>query len=186
MVKKSTKYLELSTYGLNYDSTNLFDDEYGDNKRPENMIYDEIKALQNKNINESLKLGRNILELLNGDISCSTFDRTLKYLNIHLGKTQAIKYIECFNCFNENFQNQKSTEELEKIGIEKTYLLTTLKKSELKYKLIDFIISENLTVKELTQLIKIINDDSPILKLYKRFYETLDESEIAGDIQNPF
>ena len=110
----------------------------------------------------------------------------IKNLNIHIGKTQAIKYIECFNCFNENFQHQKSTEELEKIGIEKTYLLTTLKKSHLQDKLVNFIISKNLTVKELTQLIKIINDDSPILQLYKEFYETLDESEIAGDIQNPF
>ena len=186
MARKSKKELELSSYELIYDSTNLFDDEYGDIQRQESLILDEIQALQNKNINDNLKLGRNMLELLNGDISCSNFDRILKTSNIHVGRTQAIKYIECFNCFNQIYRDKKSTEQLEEIGIEKTYLLTTLKKSTYKYKLIDFIISENLTVKELTQLIKVINDDSPILKLYKKFYETLDESEIAGDLQNPF
>ena len=80
MARKSTKYLELSAYGLNYDCKNLFDEEYGDNKRTESMIYEEINALQSNNIYESLKLGRNLLELLNNDIRCVNFDRTLKRL----------------------------------------------------------------------------------------------------------
>lgn len=186
MARKSTKYLELSAYGLNYDCKNLFDEEYGDNKRTESMIYEEINALQSNNIYESLKLGRNLLELLNNDIHCVNFDRTLKRLNIHIGRTQAIKYIECFNCFNERFQNEKSTEQLENLGIEKTYLLTTLKKRKLKDKLVAFIFSKNLTVKVLSQLIKILNDESEIFNLLQEFYRTLDENEISPDTLNPF
>ena len=92
----------------------------------------------------------------------------------------------CFNCFNERFQNEKSTEQLENLGIEKTYLLTTLKKRKLKDKLVAFIFSKNLTVKVLSQLIKILNDESEIFNLLQEFYRTLDENEISPDTLNPF
>ena len=49
-----------------------------------------------------------------------------------------------------------------------------------------FIFSKNLTVKVLSQLIKILNDESEIFNLLQEFYRTLDENEISPDTLNPF
>lgn len=185
MTRRQEKYLDLSAYKLNYDNKNLFDDEYWV-ERPETMIYEEIESLKNKDIRDNLKLGRNILELLHGDATCSNFDKKLRGLKLHIGKTQVIKYIECFNYFNEIFRREQSTDLLDSLGIEKTYLLTTLKKPQLREKLGNFAFSRNLTVKELAQIIKILNGDSKIINWFHAFMDTLDESDKLSDPNNPF
>lgn len=185
MARRQEKYLDLSAYKLNYDNKNLFDDEYWV-ERPESMIYEEIESLRNKDIRDNLKLGRNILELIQGDATHSNLDKKLRGLKLPIGKTQVIKYIECFNYFNEIFRREQSTDLLDNLGIEKTYLLTTLKKPQLREKLGNFAFSRNLTVKELAQIIKILNGDSKIVNWFNAFMDTLDESDKLPDPNNPF
>lgn len=185
MARRQEKYLDLSAYKLNYDNKNLFDDEYWV-ERPEYMIYEEIESLKNKDIRDNLKLGRNILELIQGDATHSNLDKKLRGLKLSIGKTQVLKYIECFNYFNEIFRREQSTDLLDNLGIEKTYLLTTLKDTQLREKLGNFAFSRNLTVKVLAQIIKILNGDSKIINWFQAFMDTLDESEKLPDPNNPF
>ena len=95
MARRQDKCLELSAYKLDYNKENLFDDEYC-YERLEHMIYEEIESLKNKDIRDNLKLGRNILELIQGDATHSNLDKKLRGLKLQIGKTQVLKYIECF------------------------------------------------------------------------------------------
>ncbi len=177
--RRLEKSLDLSAYNINFDKENLFDDEYG--QRDKSIISEELRELNNKTFINCLKYGRNLLELLDNEATCTNLDRIIKTLDIPLGKTQAVKYIEAYNYFNECFQKKKSTENLENLGIEKLYLLTTVVSQLKREELEKFIIDNNLTVKELSQLIKIINGKDKIYELAVKFFKKLEESK-----NNPF
>ena len=186
--KKSEKLLNLSKYDLLYNGKNLFDNEYGDFQRPDGIIYEEINVLRSRTLSDCLKIGRNLLELLNGDITCKNLDTIIERAELHICRTQAIKYIECFNYYNAKFQLGKPTEILDEMGIEKVYLLSTVGDSYKCEKLEKFILDENLTVTQLTELVKIINNKSAAFNLAKRFFNELGEYNIAStrDSYNPF
>ncbi len=185
--KQFEKLLSLSNYELQYDDKNLFDDEYGDSQRSESLIYEEIDVLRNRTLSDCLKIGRNLLELLRGDITCAKLDTIIERSELHFGRTQAIKYIECFNYYNAKFQKQQSTEKLDAMGIEKVYLLTTVNDPYKCEKLEQFILDENLTVKQLTALIKIINKKSETFKIAMKFLDELGEVDTTSkDRFNPF
>ena len=186
--KKSEKLLNLSKYDLLYNGKNLFDKEYGDFQRPDGIIYEEINVLRSRTLSDCLKIGRNLLELLNGDITCKNLDTIIERAELHICRTQAIKYIECFNYYNAKFQLGKPTEILDEMGIEKVYLLSTVGDLYKCEKLEKFILDENLTVTQLTELVKIINNKSAAFNLAKRFFNELGEYNIAStrDSYNPF
>lgn len=184
--RRCEKYIELSAYELCYNEKNLFDDEYGNFQRQSGLIYEEISNLKNKNFINSLKIGRNILELFNGDITYNNLDRIIKHPLVQIGRTQAIKYIEAYNYLNEKFQKNQSTENLEELGIEKVFLLTTVKDFWKREKLEQFIIDNNMTVKQVTQLIKILNNKSEIFQLATLFFKELEKFSKPSDPHNPF
>ena len=179
--RKEEKYLDLSAYNIDFDKKNLFDDEYGQCLRDNVLISDELRNLNEKNLINCLKYGRNLLELLDDNPTYANLNRIINTLDIPIGKTQAIKYIEAFNYFNDYYQKKKSTENLEILGIEKLYLLTTVVSQLKREELEKFIIDNNLTVKELSQLIKIINGKDKIYEIAVKFFKKVEESK-----NNPF
>lgn len=187
MKKEYKNIIELSTYGLNYEKDNLFDDEYGNFHRSDGIIYEEMKILKNRNLQDCLKLGRNLLELVSDCPSSRNFNIILNHSSVQLGRTQAIKYIECFNYLNEKFQKNQPTEELEELGIEKLYLLSTVKDCLKRVKLETYITDEKLTVKQVSQLITILNNKSEIFKIATKFLKEFEEEYSRRiDPHNPF
>ena len=185
--RQPEKWLNLNKYELKYEGygqKNLFDDEYGDILRDERLMYDEISDIKIRTLYDCLKIGRNILDLLHNNATYAKLDEIIQRSGVHFGRTQAIKYIECYNYYNEKFQNQESTENLDEMGIEKVYLLSTIGDSYIRIKLEKFILDENLTVKQLTALVKIIKEQDETFKIATKFLNTL--KEIPKDINNPF
>lgn len=183
MARKRGKLLELSSYELKHEveKENLFDDEYGDNQRADILIYEEIEALKVRTFFDKVKLGRNILELLGDEPTHKKLKEVLAKTEISIKHTQAIKYIEVYNYMNKKFSKNQSTENLERMGIEKAYLLTTVKDCWKQEKLEKFIIDNVKSVDELQKLVKILNKKCKVFELAVSF---LSDSESSNQSLN--
>lgn len=169
MLNKNRKYIKLSQYSLNREEKNLYDDEYGQIPRFDSDIYKEINNLKNQNSKNGYKLGRNLIELVNGIMSTNNFNNIIKNQSVQLGKTQAIKYIESYIYVNKKFQKNQSTENVLKLGIEKLYIITKLEDTKKQEKLEQFILDKNISVKKLSRLVEILNGKSEVLKMAQEF-----------------
>jgi len=182
MAKKLKKYLDLTTYELLYDEENLFNDEYGNNHRDDRLIYKDMEVLKKRTFHDKLKLGRNILELLGNEPTCKKLNEIISKTGVPIKTSQAIKYIEVYIFANDKFQKNQSTENLEELGIEKAYLLTTVKDWRKQKKLEKFIIDKDMSVNEFRQFVEILNNENKIFNLAVSF---LSEFEKSNNEANP-
>lgn len=125
------------------------------------------------------------------------FDESIKQLfkdsNFKLIKrTQAFKYAKAYElCLDKHLVIQ-STERLEKLGIEKAYLITTLNNPEQTESLIKCTLNQNMTVKQLEYEIELLNQN--IKENVNRAYDEIRGknnkqlsqalAELKGDNQN--
>ncbi len=170
-MKADNNYIKLSAYEIDLSEENLFDDCYGREKRTSDKVIKEIKDLKNDNQRNFLKIGRNLLELIDNEMSAKIFNMWLKNEKIKIKRTQAIKYIETYNYCNKKYKKGVTNEHYIELGIEKLYLITKLKNSDIQEKLEKFALEKNLSVKKLYNIIEILNGNNEELQLIKEFNE---------------
>ena len=163
------KIQELSAYQLNFEQKNLFDENYGNQHRNKEELKNSIIDLKKDSTNNFLKIGRNLLESIEGEVLTKSFDDFVNNEEIQIKKSQAIKYIETYNYCNYKFKNAQPTDESIKLGIEKLYLVTKLEARENRERLEKFISDKKLTVKQLAKLVEVLNGNNEILKLVTEF-----------------
>lgn len=165
-----SKNLELLAHGINFEEKNLFDNIYPQ-KRNSGLIIEEVNRLKIDTEKNFLKIGRNLLEILNDHTTKEHIIWALEQNKTDLKFTQAFKYMEAYNYCNRKFQLNLSTEESMKLGIEKLYLLTRLEDETKQEKLERFVLDKNLTVKQLQKLVEILNNKNNEIKLAQEFEE---------------
>lgn len=167
---KQKKHINLIAYEINYNVKNLFDDEYTGKRNPGDVM-NEIARLKQENDTNFIKLGRNLLELLDGHLVGEVFYSYLRHEQVKLKRTQALKYIEVYNYCNRKFRQNQLTEATLKLGIEKLYLLSRLENMEQAEQLEQFILDKNLSVKKLAKVVEILNNKNEELNLVNEFQQ---------------
>jgi hypothetical protein len=166
--KKTQTNEKLMAYQIDSDKNNLFDDFYKEDKFAcIEGICQEMLRLNDKTMENNLKCGRLCLNF-KLDQSLSGLEPILNEIKF-VKRTQLIKYIEAYNYCNYKFQNNQPTDNCYKLGIEKVYLITRLESQEKREKLEQFVIDEKLTVKQLTELVAILNSNNDMFKLADKF-----------------
>lgn len=122
---------------------------------------EKLSEIKQENVLVQYKLGSLLYQFNTAfeDYEDEKLKALIKESGVKLNRTQAFKYRKAYElCLNKSDVIQ-STERLEKLGIEKTYLITTVKNENYFDSLIKCTINKNLTVKELRYEIELLNQN---------------------------
>ena len=120
---------------------------------------EKISEIKHENIFTQYKLGSLFYQFNTAfkDYEDEKLKTLLKESGIKLNKTQAFKYRKAYELCLNKYSVIQSTERLEKLGIEKTYLITTIENKAHLDSLIKCTLNKDLTVKELRYEIVLLN-----------------------------
>ena len=172
-ITKIKKRVCITDYKLDKKQENLFDNEYkSDEYTCFDVVSEELQRLQDKTFFNQIKQGRLLINLSHDD-SGNGINLVLKNTYLPIKRTQAIKYIAAYSYMNYKFQNNQSTDNCYKLGIEKVFLITRLESEQNREKLEQFALDKELTVTKLSQLVEILNGTNELLSLSKEFNDSL-------------
>lgn len=170
---KQKKQINFADFKLNPKKENLFDDCYkNDEFKCLENVCQEAQKIQDKTFDNKIRQGRLFVNI-SQDCSGNSINLVLKNSNLPIKRTQAIKYMAVYTYINYKFQNNQSTDNCYKLGIEKVFSITRLESKEKREKLEQFALDNNLTSKQLSQLVEVLNNTSPILYFVQQFNESV-------------
>jgi hypothetical protein len=139
----------------------------------------EFKKISLEDSANFLKIGK-VLSLFQKNCDVDDNNPIFKHLlkTIQINRTQALKHMNVYKYCERRIDSIQLTDWVLDLGIEKLYLISRLRNQNLQEKLERFVSSNKLTVKQLRELVTMLNEENPIMQLYEEFQKDLNiESE---------
>lgn len=122
---------------------------------------EDISKANTGSLNAQIEIGKIFTEAKE-KLGKKEFNKLLKDGRVRYKKTQANKLIRCFRFKSDLEKNGQSTDQIQKLGIEKIDKIMSIENTTKRKEIQDFVLSNDLSVSNLKKIIKKIDENENI------------------------